>query len=423
MSSQVFIGSLTNRLDLSDLSPTGPEIAANPSLLAKVSTPALLAFIACRQATGTLVIRNSEQSFEAGIHAGAVSHLERQGGDLIRDAVRHLVKTKVITPEVEVKALQFSVATGKSLIQTLFDMGACAPADLVESIRVAKVSVLDSMVAIKDGSFEWRDGVKRTEKRADPVTINLNFYLMSLMRARMRTLYIQDLEPVLAPYMGKYPVKSKRLTPPIAMMCLEEKERKVLDQIVDGATTLRNVFSMSVLSRNQTARLFIACNFLGFVDWLDTASPKGGIEELENELKKTWERIQREDHFLRLGLHWTSHPQMIEPAYRKMVERWGPNSPIRSASPVCAELSDAIMRLINESYKVLIDKKTRQEYRKRIVEDIKLKFGADFLYKQAHMALFRGEIENAKQIIESVIDILPNPEYLAFYRKITGQGG
>jgi hypothetical protein len=395
----------------------------NPSILASCSTPALLAWVAFRNATGVLVVSDDAGNvFDIAVHAAAISLVERRGGDLVGEAVDRLVASKTIAADVALRARQLSNATGKSLVQVLFEMGACTPAALVESIRAGKTAILDAVIALKQARFEWREGA-RPDRRPDPVTIELNLFLVNLMRARLRTTYIQDLDPLLAPFQGKFPVKAKRLTPPLAMTCLNDKERKVLDQIADGATTLRDVFPMSVLSRNQTARLFHTCNFLGWIEWLGVASPRGGIAELEAELKKTWERVSREDHFLRLGAHWTTHPAQLEPAFRKMVARWGESSPARAASPTCAELCDGILRLIRESYEVLRDDRQRQAYRRQIVEEIKLRFGSDFLFKQAHMALFRGEVENARNIVEAAIDISPQPEYVAFRRTLTGGTG
>ncbi|MBM4388359.1 MAG: hypothetical protein FJ088_11510, partial [Deltaproteobacteria bacterium] len=89
-------------------------------------------------------------------------------------------------------------------------------------------------------------------------------------------------------------------------------------------------------------------------------------------------------------------------------------------SPVCADLHDKIMALIEEAYAVIANTQRRKEYRAELLGHAKLKFGAEFLYKQAHLNIFRGEIEKGRKLLESAIDIMPSDEYMRLLRQIGG---
>jgi hypothetical protein len=220
---------------------------------------------------------------------------------------------------------------------------------------------------------------------------------------------------------GRYPNNTGTLTPAQADLMLSDKERKVLELAADGTMTLKEGVAMSLLSRTQTDRLFIIAAFLGFVEFRTLGLPKGGVETLEKELKSTLERLKTEDYFLRLGVHWTSHPKHYPAAYRKMTDRWGPASRVRQHTPLTAELAAAIQELMDEAYNAIQDQSARMEYRLRRFGKETLIFGTDFLYKQAHLAVFREEWELAQEIIESAIDIRPKGEFVALRNGIVNR--
>lgn len=413
-------GRIRNANDITDFSVAGVSCVENPSLLTEISLPSLLSWIAVQKSSGTLkIITPNNLAYILYIRDASIVSIDLPNTDMINEAVAKMVNMGVITEADAQNATNKAKETNKSILQILFEQGSCTPRNIVEAIKNVKQETLDSLVTIKQAQYEWTEG-KAMAKTLDPVPIDLNLFLINLVRSRTRTSYYQDLEPFLKPYMGRYPVKSQRLTPQIAGIALTEKERKIFSEIVDGSAQLKEVFTLSILTKNQTARLFLACNFLGLVDYRTTPLPKGGVEALENELKLTYERILSEDHFTRLALHWTNHPDMIRPAFEKMMERWGPNADCRKQSKLCAEIADRIVKLIKESFDVLNNPTTRRDYRKELLGDAKLAFGADFLFKQAHFAKFRGEIEKAKVLIESAIDILPRNEYLDFKRQLGG---
>ena len=118
-----------------------------------------------------------------------------------------------------------------------------------------------------------------------------------------------------------------------------------------------------------------------------------------------------------MNLHWTSHPDEIQPAYEKMVQFYGPYSSIRKLSPAITELADQIFELMNESYRTLSSLSTRRKYKEDLLGNTKMEFGLDFLIKQANLAFFRGNIELAKRLVEAAIDCRPKDEYYSLLNK------
>jgi hypothetical protein len=306
--------------------------------------------------------------------------------------------------------------SGKPILQALFEQKACTSRDLVDSIKATKERLLEGLVSAGNWTFSWRGGA--AVRRTDPVALDSFAYVVGAMRLATRSSYATDLDPLLRNVVGRYPYVTEVLTPALAEILLSDKERKVIELAADGTTTLKDGIAMSLLSHTQTDRLFLIAGFLGFVEFRTQGLPKGGIETLEKELKSALERLKNEDHFLRLGVHWTTHPKHYAGAYQKMTDRWGPASRTRQHSPVCAELAAAIQALMDEAIMTIETNDSRGEYRLQRVGKETIIFGTDFLYKQAHLALFREEWDLAQEIIESAIDILPRQEFLKLKEQI-----
>lgn len=423
MADETIRGEMRNAGTLDDFAVTGPWLAEDPSRLRTVSGPSLFCWLAVTRATGALVLSEmgagvggqSSRVYDLTFKDGNLLGVEQRGVPFLDAVLNQLLGSGTIPADAAARAQMTARETGRPLLQVLYEQGACTPRDLVDAIRTTKQGALERVVSMPAASFEFARS-DRAPRSSDPVAIDLNVFLVRFVRERTRTAHLAELEPYLAALMGRYPLKTGRLTPAISGVALTDKERKTLLEVADGSITLKEVFALSLLGRVGTARLFLIAGLLGFVEYRMSPLPKGGIEVFEAELKKTLERVQSEDHFTRLGIHWTSHPSRIEPAFRKMVERFGPGAAARRQSERSAQLVEAIFARMTESFDVLRDRERRRAYRTSLLGQAKLEFGTEFLFKQAHLARFRGEMDKAREIIESALDILPKQEYQDFLR-------
>jgi hypothetical protein len=407
-------GEIVNTFSLADFAITGAAVVANPGLASRLSSISLFAYMSYTRFTGLLVVSYDTQTFKIGLKDGSALLVEDPKVPTIEACVNHLVSSNIISADAAAKAV---ASQSGSVLQALYEQGACTPREIVEALRQVKQEILDKVMTIAQGAYELEQTV-RPPVSADPVSIDLNLYLVRHMRERTRTAYLVDLEALIQPFMGRYPMKTQKLTPAIAGVAFSEKERKTLEEVADGSTTLKDVFTLSLLGKIGTARLFIMAHCLGFVEFRLSPVPKGGIEVLEEELRKFLERTRTDDFFTRLQIHWTTHPSKIPEAYEKMAERYGPPSPHRRQSEKARELCEQIFALITEAYETLVDPDKRRQYRLSCLGEGKIQFGVEFLFKQAHLAKFRGETQKARELIESAIDIMPRAEFRDFLKNL-----
>lgn len=418
MSDEVVRGSCRHAGSLVDFAVTGPQVAQDPALLAQTTFPTFLAWIACRRATGQGIIRSPAGPWDLVCHDGSLHVLERQGHPFMSEVVNRLVADGKATSAAVDSAASAASLSGRSIVQHLFEAGACSPCDLVQTMRSLKQASLDSLMAAPALFFEWQDG-RRPGLRADPVTIELVQYLFGQIRERTQALYLADFQPYLQNYLGMYPVRSKLLTPLVATTTLSERERKSVEELIDGSASLRDTMSYSLLTKHATARVFFACTFLGLFEYRTIPVPKGGVEILEADLSKQYERIKNEDFFTRLSVHWTAHPDHLVPSFKRLEQRWGPTAQVHQQSEICSDFANRILALVTEARNVLVDPVARRAYREQLLGHDKLKFGTEFLFKQAHMAMFREDRSQARQLIEAALDILPEEKkYHAFLAQL-----
>ena len=384
----------------------------------------LLIRIAAEKARGVLTCKaDTGESYLIGLENGNCYGALVEGQTQEEALVRKLVDYVGMDINTVKYALMESKQSGKGtvgFIMSLMGMGSISPQQIMEVIRASREDVLKKVVAIRSGKA-WVESESRLPIPNDPIKIDLLKYANEYLQNILKRHYHRELVPYLNVYMGLYPTISPALTPFYREILISQQEKKSLNDM-DGSVALRDFFAMTNLSKHDAARLITRLLFLDFLRFDKLPTTDASVQKTESELSRMAAKLSGMNHFVRLGIHWTAHTSEIDAAFQKRIRLWGPHSKLRDVSPKSAELCDRLFALAQESYAVLSDTEKRQEYRKEVVEQKKLMDGADFLYQQAQISLFRGDMETARKQIESALDIVRKPLYLKFYQRLGGRG-
>jgi hypothetical protein len=413
MDSERITGSIVGTGTVADLAVSGPDAAADPSRLARASMYSVLGWLAVARPDGVLRVACPAGHYDILVRGGVFAIVRNPKEDFMGRVAAVLADKGVVTQAQLAAARRVASESGPSAPQALFAAKACTPTDIVRAMAEVKAGHLKDVITARSGSWEWRPGAG-ADLKPDPTPIDVLPFVASQVRALVEGTYYIELEPLLQPRFGLFPVRAAALGEALCASLLSEKERKVSEGLIDGTNSLLHVVALSLLPKHRTARLVVALEFLGLIEYRRVPLPKGGVETLEKKLKATLEQMQGEDLFSRLGVHWTAHPDELDGAYDKRRKTWGPDAVVRQHSQLCGEIADRIMTMVDQAYAVLRNARSRQEYRNEITERSKMEFSAQLLFKQAHLAAFRGERETARRIIESAIDVLPKREFIDF---------
>ena len=418
MAGEAISGTIKNKGNIDDIVVFGPQVAHEAERLKELSFLSLLAWIACRRASGVLRIAEPDQAaFTLTVNAGQLVGVDREGAPFLEQALKELVASEDLSAARAAAAVELAAAQGKSLLQVLLEQRSCKPRALVTALRATKQTFLDALMEMAAAGYSWAEAQPGIAA-SDPVPTELVTYLLDHVRETVHQTYWTKLQPHLSPYMGRYPVQSELMTPEILDANMSDRETKVLENLVDGSFSLRDLFSRSLLSRNETARFFVSCSFPGIIQYRGSSIPKKGEKTLEEKLEAEIERLAKVDLFTRLDAHWSNHENRLADLYQKMKIRWGPAAKVREHSAQANDLCDAILDMMAEAYETVSDKQRRKAYRHGLLGPEKLAFGADVLFKQANLAILRHDHKEARRIIESAIDCNPRQEYTDFLRKL-----
>lgn len=406
-------GLLQNRGGIADLGPFGSAAAADPGLLARASFPALLGWISAVRASGVLrVIDLARISWEVGFDHGVIKRLEKSTASTTALVLTRLVREGKVT-EAQARA---AAAGPKAALHALFEQGLVSPRGIVDTLRAVKEALLAELLAVPGAAWTFVPG--DIGGKADPVTIDAPVYLAGVVRERTRDSHATELEPLLKPFMGRYPARAETLNAAVLGTAFGEKETRALEDLANGTVSLREAISVSPLMRIATLRLFVIAGMAGLVEFRETGRSKVSPEEQLDELKREVARVQAADHFVRLGLHYTSHPKHFQAAWERLSARFGPTAAERALGPEAARLCDRLKAYFDEAYSVVRHTESRRSYRHSAIGAGTMKFGSEFLLKQANILLFREEFDAAMETVEAAIDIDPRPEFLQFRAKV-----
>lgn len=131
-----------------------------------------------------------------------------------------------------------------------------------------------------------------------------------------------------------------------------------------------------------------------------------GVFAKPAELDDSWAPFEGKDHFQVLGLHWSSSPTEVAPAYQKLRAEYGPGGIKRPATQAAA---DRILKRLEEAYKVLSDTNMRKAYR-REKYNLVWAHQAQLLVQKAKLALYRKDFVETQNILLAAEDMSPSDE-------------
>jgi len=382
----------------------------------------LLTIMAVNKARGVLTCKDdSGRSWQIGLDKGLCYGILREGEPQELAFGKKLSEHVGMDVTMVADILKETKQSGKGtmgFIMSLLGTGNISAQQILQVIRLTRQDILGEIVEISAGEASL-DTSASLQISKDPIKIDILQYVNDYTSKFLKKYYYRDLISNIIGFKGMYPMITKSMSKAYQNSLLTDSERKSIESL-DGSVTLKDYFAMTNLSKHDAARMISRLLLLNFIKFEKNTGSDASIKKKEDELEGIVTKFSISDHFTRLGVHWTAHISEIENAFQKRFRDWGPDARVRKVSKKTSELCDVLFSYAREAYKVLSDQDRRQEYRKGIIEYRKMIDGADFLYQQAQLSLFRGDVEGARRLIESTLDIRESPLYRKFYQQIGG---
>lgn len=396
---------------LSDLLLPFPRSGESRLLPENPSLYQLLASLAAAQASGTVDLKLKNGAGQLYLRKGGLAGIELPGQSFNVHLAVHLKENRTCTPACVEQALAFANANNMVLSLALESTQALAKEVLIREVAVVLQRLLHEVLAQESAmEYHFLSGGK-PQLKPFSLRIRLETSLGEFVRGALRTRFSGELEPLLESSMLKYPRFVETGVLSVRELRLNDKEKNDVSRVLDGRNTLAKSFALALLSRHGTSRLVLALHHFGMIEWLEHPVAGEEDEPLEVALARQFGILKAADYFVRLDLHWATHPKLIAPALEQARERYAPDSPDARHSEEARNLCAQITVLLEEAYRVLSHKMQRRLYRVQLRGDVQVCQAADFLFVQADLVRFRGEIDFAFELLENAMDLVDNPAY------------
>ncbi len=373
----------------------------------------VLSVLAAQEASGQLTLKTKDQEAALYLRKGTLLGVDPLGTNFDDHFAAHLLAEKAIEQGPLDEAIAHAQAFDKTLPVALYEKRAIGMDVMGKTLRELKQRLLFDLLSHPIPlAFRF---VPRTKfgRKFDPMRLHLAGNLVEFVRSQLKDKYLADLEPLLADYKFKYVQMSDSEIIPLDVLGLDDKQRHAIKHVLHGPNRLNETYSLCLLTRHGTARLVTLLHHFGLINWLDRPGEVAGAETIEDRLDATVRAIEALDLFQRLEVHWGAHPRKLEIAFQRYNEKYGPDSVLHRHSPEAAVLCDRIMACVKSAYDHLSVKRQRREYRLEKQGEMRVKRAAEFLVKQADLVRFRGEWDEAFDLLEAAIDMWEHPAFVS----------
>ena len=257
-----------------------------------------------------------------------------------------------------------------------------------------------------------------------PPPVRLVAHLLRTLLAEAKELRGGELAERLRPYINSYIQLEDGRKGLFKDMGLSAPERRLIAIIAERTLRMRELFSMSPMSRQNTAGMFYALVELGMLKFGERETRARYLQRVGADISRKKRQLIQSTHFDVLEVHWISLPEEIDSAYRRLKEQFSAAA-FDDLPEEMLETLERIQARLDEGYSVLKDDLQRREYRKTLVEDFMIVQSAELLSKKGEMAVMRKDRRIATTCFAKALELQPrNPHYRSSLQRARAvQGG
>ena len=170
-------------------------------------------------------------------------------------------------------------------------------------------------------------------------------------------------------------------------------EMRAVEHVVDGSRSLQTMLGEGYIGRMTLLRLVLLLDLYSVLQW--AAPTHAAVEDPVAAMARTLTAMERGNHFVALGVHWSAGPEEIHGAWERLHAeyapdgRWAPHDPATAA---------AIVRRCDAAWQVLRDDGARVQHRHESYEGMDEGLLAPLVEARAKALEMRGERRAAAEM-------------------------
>ena len=403
----------------------------DPAQLSSVSILHLFEYIVRQQWKGVLTVEKGDETHRIWMHEGSVAYIESKPYEEQKSLGRILIGLKKVT-EVHLRdGLEKAKKSQRSLGRTLVLLGVVKRTDITAALREQVRLKMDACFGWSTGRYEWTPWTE-PPGQADLVLTRGIGVMARHIRNRLDHLSLADVEDLFGRGLSRTVAHASDVDQIATSLQLAPRDLRFLELQVDGTKSAHDAVTGSPLGRLASLRLVALGLVLGFVRYTDQAAPRQrtstgtdaagqAAKKLIAKLKDRLSTTKQQNHFDRLGVHWSAHHRTYRAAYEAAAEEFNlSRPPLKDAPNEARGLAKQIRAELDSAFKALNDSNQRPSYRKQLFDSTEREYAADMLVKQGEVALMRGDRVQAIECLETAVELSATPRNRALLKSARG---
>jgi hypothetical protein len=338
-----------------------------------------------------------------------------------------------LTKEQLVQSLALMEERGIRQGEALVEMGALAFGDLVVYLQRQAEFVFQRVLAERDGTWTFHAAAELPETFLAP-PVRVVGVMFRGMLSEAKDTPAEEIASALRPHGSQYVCITEAGEAMLAEMKLTKDEQKFFEIVRKAPNRLRDLFTLSNLSRAQTATMAWALSAFGIVEFrIAPGEPAAGAtasaaarpappatpaaapaaprveapaaSPTPPALDAWVKRASAGTLFERLGVHWISTRADVDAAWAKAEESLRSES--ASWGPAHARTAATALEALRAAWTQLRDDAQRRAYRTQLVGESTVTGSATILARKAQAALERGARDEALACAEKAVELAP----------------
>ncbi len=243
--------------------------------------------------------------------------------------------------------------------------------------------------------FDWPDGAYSWRREKHPWAVQkqrfpMTAYLVAGLRIRLRNFDDPQFTQVHMPKMRLSPTVIDDRRGRLERLALPEAEHRAVEYVVDGTRSFERMLGEGYIGRTTFQRLVLLLDLYGILQW---AQPTlSDHEDPIAAMTKLYGKIERANHFVAMGIHWSAPPIEILAAWEKAQETYGPGGTMEKYEPMIAA---RILRRISGAWQILRVDALRVAHRREAYPGMDEDLLAPLVEARAKALEMRGEKSEA----------------------------
>ena len=333
-----------------------------------------------------------------------------------------LLRANQLTKDQLRQSLDIMEARGCRQGEALIEMGVLTFAQLVMLLQKQTEFVVQRVLAAREGTWTFHD-VSEHAERFMPPPVRVAALLFRALRTQAKELPTEELSGALRPHFDQYIYLAAGVERTLEEMRLSGDEQMLMKIVAGTSYRLRELSSVSSLSRSATATMVYCLLQLGLLEFRDEEAAARGGGRLARDLLSRKMVAQKGTLFDRLEVHWICTGAEVEAAWRRLSAQFSVDEPNRYGEE-WRETVELIARGLVEAYERLRTDTRRREYRAEVIERSMVEQSAMMLAGKGDMELLKSNNREAFECYAKAVELIPNSgEYTAGLQKARAAAG